>query len=66
MLQNDVAEEHLEQDFSDRISFSENRQLLLVSSATVEDSGNYTCNAYNIGGSDTASYVVSVLGQLVE
>lgn len=67
MLQNGVAvEEDLEAGLSDRISFRENRQLLNVSSASVEDSGNYTCTAHNTGGSDTATYVVAVQGELVE
>ncbi|XP_063876640.1 hemicentin-1-like isoform X2 [Scylla paramamosain] len=55
-----VIEKHLEQGFNEHISFGEDGQLLLVSSATVEDSGNYTCSAQNTGGSDSVSYVVAV------
>ncbi|MPD04767.1 Hemicentin-2 [Portunus trituberculatus] len=61
-----VIEKHLEQGFNDHISFGEDGQLLLVSSATVEDSGNYTCYVQNTGGSDSVSYVVAVQGELLQ
>lgn len=55
-----------EQGLGSRISLGKNGQLLLVSGAAVEDSGTYMCSAYNTGGSDSASYDVSILGQFME
>lgn len=56
----------LDQGLGDRISLGKDGQLLLVSSAAVEDSGTYTCNAHNTGGSDSASYPVTVLGEFTK
>ncbi|XP_050723288.1 hemicentin-1-like isoform X2 [Eriocheir sinensis] len=50
-----------DQGLGGRVSLGKNGQLLLVSGAAVEDSGTYTCSAHNTGGSDSASYPITVL-----